>query len=249
MECADGKWRCYNPPCQYARALARVPAIVAAAAMLLFSLAVSANAQTVIAAGSQLGVVWEAPVDPKTGLADYVEYYLVKQGSSPGATASTVRVDSGREYRFTPADPSKVQYFRVSACKVVREAGKDNELCAPDSNEANTSAFIVTPPVDDCSPPLGADALSVFVTRVTQAGQRTWITLQLGSRTPVLRLTAKVDGADVLQMPRDVDADVSDSAGMWIPTPAKGKHRVSVAGRNRAGCSAEGVAILDFIAK
>jgi hypothetical protein len=107
--------------------------------------------------------------------------------------------------------------------------------------------LITATAVQTCS---GADALSVFVTRwemtTGNPGSRMRVNYQLASASPVTRIEAKINGAVVAFAE---GADLRETAGLWLTTPAPGVYKLQVFARNAAGCTRESFSLIDLQVK
>lgn len=154
-------------------------------------------------------------------------------------------------YGFAAAGSYDVDLRSINHCGV----GDPDPTCAGAVYDKESDPTLVTVVSQaattgpDCAVPLGADLPSVFVTRWTQSGSQVSLGYQLASKTPILEIQAKVDGATVTTIPAGSGGNLTATGAVWLALPAKGTHKGSVWVRNQAGCTREALAPVDLRVK
>jgi len=191
-------------------------------ALLLLSPSVAAARSAVVLQAPQtVQLAWDASPDPVSG-------YKVHYGTVEGTFSS--HLDVGNVTGWTSQTlPAGTYFFVVSAYNAAGESGFSGEV----------SAVLGQP--DPCALPLGATAVSVFITKLeattVNVGSQARLNFQLGSpASPITSLTVKIDGA-VLDRAL-VGADLTRTGGIWFTTPSTaGTYHVTLTATNAAGCS------------
>lgn len=101
------------------------------------------------------------------------------------------------------------------------------------------SSLPVTTPPDplQCVPPLGPQALAMFITdwsaTTGRPGSRAHVDFQITSLSAITKLRARLNGADVAA------AAGNDVGSLWFTTPASGTYALTVYAENAYGCTRE----------
>lgn len=175
--------------------------------------------------------IWDANTDGIT--ASYTLFY----GLTAGLVETDGRADAGAVPTVSVSGllPGRVYFFHVRAYTAVGLAG-------PPSNEVS---FLV-PPVagDPCAFPLGASAVSIFVTgRLNKtgsggAGSRAFLSFQVASpNSPIVLLAIRANGMDVPDSVID-GTNLRAVGSLWLTIPP-GPYTYAVYAKNAAGCSRE----------
>jgi predicted phage tail protein len=160
--------------------------------------------------------------------SDNVTTYRLHRGTTPGSY--TVHTDVGTVTQTTtPVLPAGAYYFAVTAVNPIGESAKSNEA----------AAAVTATSAPDCAPPLGAQAIAVFITKLLPnpsgaVGSKATLYFQVASPgASVTSITALVNGT-VASKPLTGD----DAGGIWFVTPPDpGTYPVSLLVVNAAGCS------------
>jgi hypothetical protein len=162
-------------------------------------------------------------------VADNVTGYKVHFGTATGSYTTHVDVSNVTQWT-TPVLQPATYFFVVTAYNATAESDF--------SAEVNTG---VTAPPDDCSPPLGAHSVSVFITKMENTtgsvGSQARLNFQLSSpNSPIVNLTMKLNGNQV-DTPMQ-GSNLNKTGGMWFTTPLQaGTYNVTLTASNLAGCS------------
>jgi len=131
--------------------------------LLSFLLAGSASAQQ-----NTVTLAWDA-----NAAADAVTNYTVYYGTASGAYTTLTPVGNITQWT-TPPLSSGTYYFAVTATNGKGESGKSTEVSTP-----------VPVPQSGCTPPLGANAIAIFITKIHgtsgSIGSQIGLDYQIGS--------------------------------------------------------------------
>lgn len=115
------------------------------------------------------------------------------------------------------------------------QVGTSGEVAGTESVAVPVTVVSTIP--DSCTPPLGPDAISIFITRYQVATSvLTDISFRLTSRSPITSVSVMVDGVAVKTVAAP-GVDYREFSGLWIDTPSKGRHDLSVRATNTVGCT------------
>ncbi len=167
-------------------------------------------------------LAWDANTDGKT--TGYHVHFGTSTGNYPNV------VDAGNVTQWTSAVlPSGAYYFVVTAYDGIDpESGPSNEV------------WTTIGQGDPCVPPLGATAVSIFITKLEDTtgniGSQARLNFQLGSPgAPITSLTVSVNGVN--QTP-NAGTNLNNIGGIWFTTPATaGTFPVTLTATNSSGCS------------
>ncbi len=139
-------------------------------------------------------------------------------------------MDVGLVTQWTSAIlPAGSYYFVVTAYDGVDpESGPSNEV------------FTTIGQGDPCAPPLGATAVSIFITQLENTtgnvGSQARLNFQLASPAPITSLTVAVNGTTV-DTPV-TGTNLNKTGGIWFTTPSTaGTFPVTLTALNSSGCS------------
>jgi hypothetical protein len=177
-------------------------------------------------------LAWDAnPVD------DRVTGYKALYGNVTGVYTVTADVGNVTTASFTLPDGD--YYFAVLAYR-------DDPTATPPHQEStpSTEVHLALQSRPDCVAPLGANAVSVFITKkeatTGAVGSRERLNYQLGSPgSPVVAVQPLLNGLPAGPGIRGVD--LTADGGIWFPTPSMpGTYALSLTVTNAAGCTAMG---------
>jgi hypothetical protein len=185
-------------------------------ALLLLG-AVPLHAATVV-------VAWNASPSPE------VTGYRVQYGTAPGIWPQVIDVGPVLTARV-PLDPGRY-FFTVVAYSQTATSAPTNEVA------------VTIAASDPCAFPLGATAVSIFVTGKLQKtgsggpGSRAFITFQAASpNSPIVFLSVRANGVDVPDSVTD-GTTLRSVGSLWFTIPP-GLMGYAVYGKNAAGCARE----------
>lgn len=187
-------------------------------------LPVSARTSVVLQAPRAVTIQWDASADART------VGYRVHWGGAPGVYVQDA--DAGNALTWTSPPLDGQQFFAVTSYD---SGGLDGSY----SNEVADPSVIVVP--GDCDPPLGAHAVSIFITKLENTtgsvGSQARLNFQLGSpNSPITALTVQVDGVTVDQPV--TGANLTKTGGIWFTTPSvAGTYPVTLTAANAAACT------------
>ncbi len=194
------------------------------ALLLLVAVATPVRAQGVYTATAQ----WDgSPTNTTNTLGYRVEY-----GTAAGVYTTTYDVGLNTSALIQNLAPGTPYFFTVVAYGI-------NGLTARSAEVTFTPPL---PTVDTCAYPLGANAVSIFPTRITTTGSggpgsKFRIDFQVGSLLPIQRVALRANGSDLAIMTGN---DLSALAGMWATVPRPpGVYAFSLNATNSIGCVRE----------
>jgi hypothetical protein len=159
--------------------------------------------------------------------ADGVTGYRVWYGTASGEELTVV--DAGNVLTWTSASLTPATYYFV----VTAYTPDVESLPSPE-------VWTTVGQGDPCAPPLGATAVSIFITKLEDTtgnvGSQARLNFQLGSPgAPITSLTVSVNG--VTQTP-NAGTNLNNIGGIWFTTPATaGTFPVTLTALNSSGCS------------
>lgn len=154
-----------------------------------------------------------------------------------GLPVKTVQGDTIVYEKAIPAITGDI--LRVRAC--------NEAVCAVGTNSVTVGA-IEPPPPDPCA--TLTNLPSVFVTRwehtTGMPGSRFRLNFQLSSASPITNVEARIAGKTAATI---TGADLRESGGIWLTTPASGSYQVSIWAKNSTGCTREAAALVNLVVK
>jgi hypothetical protein len=193
--------------------------------LLLFSSQAVASPSFIRNDDGTLSLAWDA-----NPTSDNVDGYRVHYGTAAGTYQSTVDVGNTTGWPIPTNLVPGLYYFAVSAYR----GSAESDL----SGEVSTG---VNQPVDDCSPPLGSKAVSIFITKLENTsgsvGSKARLNFQLGSpNSSIVQLRVLVNGVGVDHPV--AGTDLGATGGIWFTTPlAPGTYTVALVATNAAACT------------
>lgn len=192
--------------------------------MVTLAVLLALSRLTVIQAAGPVTVAWDAV----TGVSGY----NVRYGTASGQ--ETTVVDAGGVTQWTsPSLPAGTYYFTVTSYTPTAESLPSAEV------NTLTGPFA---PATNCVPPLGAQAVSIFITSQPKAttgavGSKFHVDYQLGSpNSPVTSLVSQINGVNT--DPASTGTDLTRFSGLWFTAPTTaGTYPVTITATNTAGCS------------
>jgi hypothetical protein len=196
--------------------------------LLALALLRPAAGLTLIQSNGTVTLAWDATTDPVDG-------YQVHYGAASGTYTTTTDVGPVTQWTTPALTAGQTDFFMVTSYRTVVPG--EGPLISGPSNEVSTTIG-PAPPDPACLPPLGANAVSIFITKVEATtgavGSRMRLNFQLGSPgSPVTRVQANLNGQPVGE-----PATGTAIGGLWFPTPLQaGTYALSLTAVNAAGCS------------
>jgi hypothetical protein len=189
--------------------------------LLAFLPAGSAFAQNTVT------LAWDA-----NAAADNVTGYTVYYGTATGAYTASTQVGNVTQWT-TPTLASGTYYFAVTATSAIGESGKSAEVSTP-----------VPVPQSACTPPLGANAISIFITKIHgtsgSIGSQIGLDYQIGSPgSPIVSVDTLINGTKT--DPTQSGTVIGRFGSIWFTSPTTaGTYSVAISATNAAGCTTIG---------
>lgn len=154
---------------------------------------------------------------------------------------------------WTPISTTTETRTQTRTRTVITSPTNGGAAC-PTLVETNTETRPITAIDPACAAPLGAEAASVFVTRFDQTtkapGSKMRLNYQLASKSPIIEVRAKMNGAVVAVTRATGPGDTLNAdGGIWFTQPGPGTYKLSVWVKNQYGCTRETAAPTDLIVR
>jgi hypothetical protein len=173
--------------------------------------------------GPAVTLAWDPNV-PTDNVTSYRVYWGSRSGIYPNV------LDVGNVTQATiPVPGTGTFFFTVTAFNA-----NNTDPTPKESPKAPEVSIVISAP--ECSPPLGAQAVSIFVTKLLETtgrvGSKTTLYFQLASASAVTRIVVRLNDQVVGNPVAGVDA-----GGIWFTSPlVPGDYTVAVDATNAYGC-------------